>query len=100
MPKHLIKGYLLSETYTEGQVKKTMEKMGLGNSFQGYAYVAYLKPEAAIELLGSEDLYIELRNEISAEFLNGETDFRKLFEPFKTSENYANDSIGGMCGGD
>jgi len=94
MPELLSERYGYSEFYSLGQIEKTMEFMDLGESFKGYAVAVFANPKVAVSELRSLELYNTLRDEMTSEFLNGETDFRKLFDTFDKSENFANDSIG------
>ncbi len=76
LPSHLRKRYGGSEYYTRGQVERTLEEENIGSLYKGYALAVFLSPDDAINVLGSSEIYQDLRKEIADKYFDGNVDFK------------------------
>lgn len=87
LPTALVKRYGLSEKYTQGQIKKTMEIEGFNQDYLHYAYAVILDFDAAVACLGNEEMVLSIRSEVIQQYLGGEENLKVLFEKAKKVGN-------------
>ena len=74
LPKLLRKDYGLSERYTTGQVRRSIDRYGLNQNYMIYAYAMFTGKNDFINELGS-DGYELIRQEIADAYFNGDAEF-------------------------
>ncbi len=99
LPADLSSRYGYKESYSAGQIEKTLTDCQYGKKYHGYAYIMYLDHEDAISKIGEEAIAKAIRTEIADMFFDGDKSFSpKMF--FRSAVgNSGNDSISGGAGG-
>jgi len=94
LPRDLAARYGLSDFYTVGQVKRTIEELKYPQTFVGYAYILFLSQDEAVNALGDSKEHETIRNEIALKFFNGDNDFQLVPLSKRAIGNVGHSSMG------
>lgn len=75
LPDELASRYGRGETYTQGQIKTTLQTLGYGEKYSGYALAIFLSQEEGVEVLSGAAIYNAIRQEVADLFFDGNFDF-------------------------
>ena len=100
--KHLKYRYSALETYTKGQIKRTVEECKFNKKHLPYAYAIFLSKESLNEVISEEyknENPILLRSYIAKRFFGGNTEYIFQEHVLTAVGNSGHSSDGGTDGG-
>ena len=101
--KHLKYRYTALETYTKGQIKRTVEECKFNKKYLPYAYAIFLSKESLNEVISEEyknESPKHLRNYIAKRFFGGNTEYTFKEYILSAVGNSGHDSSGASGDGD